>query len=123
MQIEVTVTHTIAPEVLDALCNILKGALKTPDVETETTDSAPAPTKAKKAPEPKVRYEAKEAKEAKEKPAERITLEDVSDKALQLANSGKRDEVKAALKQFGAAKVSLLDEEQFEGFLTVLNEM
>ena len=111
MNIEISVTHTLSPDVMDLIAKALNGNAET------------SPKRARKVETKLVEVAEPVKEEAPAKVVKRITLEEVSARALTLANGGKRSEVKDLLKDFAVAKVSLLKEEQFSDFLNALNQI
>lgn len=120
MNVKIDVNISASPE-LTELFERLISAIEAHGTGHNNGATAESATEAKPKKEIKIATK-KTAKPVAPEPEERVTLEEVSDMALKLANSGKRDEVKATLKEFGVAKVSLLEEEQYADFLAALNE-
>ena len=109
MQIQVTVTHTLAPEVLE----LFKGLFKEQPAKVKrenplkNSDSQPAP--------------AVPATPQSSEATEEVTIEQVRAAVQEKSQAGKRDAVKALLTKFGAANVTTLKKDQYADFLTQLN--
>ena len=112
MEITVTVTHTIAPEIV----SLLQGLYSTRN-SAQTTKVVPNSTeKTTEQPEeekPVVKPEAK-AKVAKAS----FTIEQVRSAVQIKAQSGKRENVKALLTKYGAESVTAVDASKYSEFLT-----
>ena len=136
MQINITHTITLAPEVLSLLHAFLGKSQQDTPVATGTAPSAKAQAQAvakvepKAAPEP-VQEQAPEAAPAKTESkaadtatkATAVTLEQVRDVVQRKALAGKREDVKAILTAFGAPNVTSLDKAVYSEFLDQVNAL
>jgi hypothetical protein len=114
----VTVTHTLHPDVLQVLANLFQGAsnvqngkkvngskkevAKELPAATTTTDESPAPSVT---------------------PAATISIEQLRSLVQTKAQAGKRDEIKKILGEFGADKVTSLQENQYADFHEKINAL
>lgn len=124
MNIQITHTVTLAPEVLTLLQSFLGKA---------QPSSAQAPTPKAETPTPAPKAEAKAPAKVEEPKAETptpttakandITLEQVRDAVQKKALAGKRVEVKAILTSFGAENVTGLEKEKYAEFLEQVNAL
>jgi hypothetical protein len=127
----ITVTHTLAPEIIELLKNfgnptekiaspeIVKEA--TPVKEIKAKKVAKTETEESKDTETEKQAETKSA--GTEKPAEQVTFENIRLAVQQKAQGGKRDEVKKLLTEFGVEKVSALEKDQYADFYTKVNKL
>jgi hypothetical protein len=122
MNIEITHTITLAPEVLTLLQAFLGKAQQThAPVAKGSTPSPKAEEKGvAKIEEPKVKAETPAPAATKET---NITLEQVRDVVQKKALAGKRVEVKTILTSFGAENVTGLEKEKYADFLEKVNEL
>jgi predicted lipid-binding transport protein (Tim44 family) len=135
MQINITHTITLAPEVLSLLHAFLGKSQATPAAagsapSAKAQAQAVAKVETKAAPEP-VQEQAPEAAPAKAQAqaadtatkATVVTLEQVRDVVQRKALAGKREDVKAILTAFGAPNVTSLDKAVYGEFLDQVNAL
>lgn len=104
----ITLTITASPELLEALQGIAKGF---------APKSSPASTKQTKKEEPKEEATAPAA-ETKETPV--ISIEKIREAVKAKSEAGKREEIKSLLGEFGADKVPALKPDDYPMFLEKL---
>lgn len=117
---ELKLTISASQEVLDAINN-LASALQG-RVVNEVVAEVPQEVVTKKPKKvTEAKEEVKEVETAVVKPADsEITIETIRAKVQEVAQNGKRDEVKALLGEFNVSRVSDLQEADFENFMTQL---
>ena len=103
----ITVTHTLAPEVMDILKAFAQGAANPlkPVVAETAADKKVAKTMLKEA-----------KPEAAEEATDKVSLETVKAKVQALIQDGKRDKVKNLLTEYGAGKLAELDKQYYAEF-------
>lgn len=121
MNVNITITHTLAPEVVDILKNFSRGVdplqpvavAEAPKVVKQTKKELAAVTSA--------------PAELENKPVVtedlNITTEQVRAKTAEVIQSGKRAEVAKLLTEFGVAKLTELPKEQFASFYKQVAEL
>ena len=125
MELKITIDAT--QDVLDAitqLTNAIKGLNFT--ATTETITETVVTKKPKKVTEVKevLQEEVQEVAIIKEETTENfLTIEEIRAKVQEVAQNGKRDEVKTLLSQFGISRVSDLASESFTEFYEKLNTL
>lgn len=110
----ITVTHTLAPEILALLQNLVKSQAIAEQLPAADFKPA-APVKPIKKVEP--------AAPVDNGTTEKITLEMVRAKAQEISKSGKREQVLALVESFGVDSLPKLDPLNFADFLTKLKAL
>lgn len=108
MQVNVTVTHTLAPEITDLLKQWLSGK------PVKTAIPVVAPPVAPQEPAADEQVPTAPAK---------VSLAEVRALAVEKINEGKEAAVQSALEAFGAKKLTELDKKHYADFKTKLQEV
>lgn len=138
--LQITVVHTLAPEVLELFAGLIQNRNNAPSVPAVTQQPAntekPVAEKPKPKATPAVKAEVTATPQAEthtepeaskdEAPAatgKAYTLEEVRAAAVAKTREGdaKRDAVKALITEYGATAISTLDKEHYGEFMTKLN--
>lgn len=133
----ITITHTLAPEILEFLKGFNSRVLPVPETIAHVENVKELPSrrvKTEKQVTPVVIPAAVVAEEAEEAEAEESfaefsaeaethTVEEVRAAVQKASQNGKRDGAKALLTKFDAANVTSLDPAKFAAFLTELNAL
>ena len=118
MNVNITITHTIAPEVIDILKNFSRGldplqpvpvteTVKTKSTKKELVAVTNTPTTADVTPVDEIN----------------ITTEQVRAKTAEVIQSGKRNEVAQLLTEYGVGKLTELPKEQYASFYKKVTEL
>ena len=122
----ITVTHTLAPEVIGLLQNLSNSLSATEKIASPEQIKEAAPVKKLKAEKPVTVAKETEEKDHVEKvetgaEKEPITFQILRPLVQQKAQAGKREEIKKLLSDFGADKLSALSDEHYDEFYKKIN--
>lgn len=118
----ITVTVTLAPEVLSILETFAK-AISGNSAKEEARETKPAKVKVPVADIIKAENGGSQPKAAETKAPEKITIEQVRDAVQKKAQAGKKDEIKALPSEFGVKNVTGLSADQYADFLARIKEI
>lgn len=113
--INVTVTHTLAPEVFELFKSILPSAKKESTADTKPAAKPRASAKIEEVETPKT-------EEVKTK-TKTYSIEEVRALVREKSVGGKRDQIKQLLKEFNTESVTDMAEEHFSAFMEKLEKL
>lgn len=119
----ITVTHTLAPEIIALLKNLVKSQAIAEQLPGPDFKPAEPVKPVRKAGDIKTDTSAPAATSVPAAVGEPLTIEQVRAKAQEVSKSGKRDQVLELVQSYGVDSLPKLDPSHFADFLTKLKAL